>query len=151
MLNVTFYSKGKKTFGRKTTCQWAMIFCTEDDYENEDATNEILENSFDEGGGIYFEEVPVFESETLNLTNMSDVIFETIKNIVKVNNPEVVLISTMDFFKRAVHFSKKDEMDPQMVVTENRDMLYYSMIGEDKCALLVAWDSYEDYEKEAEN
>lgn len=74
-------------------------------------------------------------------------ILSAIREIIKENQPEVVLLSTTSLFMKAVHFSKKSEMDPKMTVTEDRTPVFYAMIGEDKCDLLIAWNKYEDEEE----
>ena len=135
MLELIFFSKSKRPDGTEKTDERASIFSTEKD-KKEDESDFIK-------GNIRFGEISVYEFDTLGKFHIPNEILETIENIVQNNKPEAILISDLYFFRRVVHYSTRDEMEPQMAIAKNREMLYYSMIGEGKCALLVTWDSLE--------
>ena len=144
MLDLAFYSRGKKPFGKEINYEWAKIFLDVDDYNDEfemgDSENEFTNND------LIIKETPVFQSDSL-YDDIPDKVYESIEIIVGEKSPEVILISTEEFFKNAVHFSMNTEMEPQMTISEKRDIVYYAMIGEEKSALLVAWNSFVEYEE----
>ena len=93
------------------------------------------------------ENTKVFKSYNLEPAWAKETLLSAIREIIKENQPEVILLSTTSLFMKAVHFSKKSEMDPKMTVTEDRTPVYYAMVGEDNCTLLIAWNKYEDEEE----
>ena len=144
MLDLNFYSRGTKPYGKKRTYEWATICSTEADYEEKE------ENDSNEFGLITdcIEGINVFKSHDIEQNWLNENLLKSIQKIIREmeNQPEVILISTINIFMKAVHFSESSEMDPKMMITEDRTPVYYAMIGEDKCSLLIAWDEY--YEDE---
>lgn len=139
MLDLEFFSRGAKPNGKDITFEWAKIFCTEAETIEDDESDENLFEKADYTiEGIKVFQNAYFDQNCLYAKNLLSVIRE----IIKENRPEAILISTINTFMKAVHFSEKSEMDPKMIITENRTMVYYAMIGEDKCAVLIAWDKY---------
>ena len=138
MLDLEFRSKsiGTNPNYKKITHEWAVITCTDDKNEN------VFEFA-----DYTIEGIKVFQNDCATKNEVEGNFLSAIRKIVKDNDPEAVLISTISVFMKMVHFSNKKEMNPKMIITEDRTIMYYAMIGEDKCALLIAWNKYED-EKE---
>ena len=138
MLNLNFFSRGTKPNSKWITYEWTTIYCTDADYE-EDGENE--NNEF-EGVDYKIAGIKVFKSYNIEEDYENKNLLKSIKEIVKENRPEAILLSTTSLFRKAMHFSESSEMEPKMTITEDRMPIFYAMVGKDNCALLIAWDKY---------
>lgn len=141
MLDLEFRSKsiGTNPNYKKITHEWAVITCTDDKNEN------VFEFA-----DYTIEGIKVFQNDCATKNEVEGNFLSAIRKIVKDNDPEAVLISTISVFMKVVHFSNKKEMNPKMTVTEDRTPVFYAMVGKDNCALLIAWDKYFGDEDEEE-
>ena len=144
MLSLEFFSKGTKPNGKKITYEWARIFGTDVDYENEE---ECARNEF-ESIDYSIEDINVFKNYDIEQDWAEENLLSIMREIVKDNHPEAILISTINLFRKAIFFSNSSEMEPKMIITEDRTIVYYAMVGEDKCVLLIAWDKYYEDEED---
>ena len=136
-MKVLFYSKTAK-LSLSPESQWVKVFLDEDD---EDAEFEMGYNSFQETN-LVCGRAPIFASdiyENVNAT-LESTILDEVEPLVQKYQSDVVLVCTVEFFKDALNATEQDEMEAQMLSTVERGLLYYAPIGEDKCALLVAYD-----------
>ena len=146
MLDLLLYAKGTKPSLDNKIYEGAKIFSTDSDYDNEDDAG--TENEFIRNNNITIDGIKVFindndsDEETLP-ENILSFKREIIK-IIKDDKPEVILLSKARLFKRVLHYSEDSEMKPKMTVTEDRTIIHYAMIGENNCAMLIAWDRLED-------
>jgi len=68
-----------------------------------------------------------------------------IVKIVEEHHPEVILVCNVGFFKKVVKQSKEDELtEVNVLISEDRGMMYYTKIGDGKCAMLIAYDDCND-------
>jgi len=57
------------------------------------------------------------------------------------HHPEVILVCNVEFFKKVVKQSKEDELtEVNVLISEDRGMMYYTKIGYGKFAMLIAYD-----------
>ncbi len=144
MLNLNFFSRGTKPNSKWITYEWATIYCTDADYDEDDEN----ENNEFEGVDYKIAGIKVFKSYNIEEDYEDKNLLKSIKEIIKENRPEAILLSTTSLFKKAMHFSESSEMEPKMTITEDRTLVFYAMVGKDNCALLIAWDKYLGDEEE---
>ena len=130
-MEVRFYSGSSKPFGKKVNENFAHIIYGD----------EVVE-VFDEFAltDMSIEGAPIFRGE---LKEDNHCLFEAgqeIARLVKETGCEVIILCDAEFFKELVKNSTKEELDAKMLTTSYRGMLYYAAVGEDKCALLIAYD-----------
>ena len=134
MLDLMFYSMGRKPKGKNIAKEWAEIYFQNYLVHNDNEKKIKFKNARDS-----IEDAEIFESSDIEQDFFEKLnVEESVEKIVKEKHPEVILISTLSEFMEVVRFSKNEEMIPEMIMTRDRTMLYYAMVGEGKCALLVA-------------
>ena len=68
-----------------------------------------------------------------------------IAKLTEEHHPKVILVSDVEFFKKVVKQSKEDELtEVNVLISEDRGMMYYTKIGDGKSAMLIAYDDCND-------
>ena len=153
MLDLTFYSKSKrsKLSNNSNECKrWAIICCTDSDYKRKYFSG--YQNRFSEIACATIPavsktptiKVPIFETEVdLNYEVNSRRMGE-LKELIRKNNSKALLLCNLDFFKRVIHYSTKEEFNFEIAVTANRNLIYFANIGEDRNTLLATFDIFHE-------
>lgn len=140
MLDLLFYAKGKKTSNEKIY-EWAKIFSKESDYEEEWNTktkNIFIKNDITIDGIKVFINKNDQESLLRNLLSLNQ---QEIIKIIKDKRPEAILVSKTWFLNSILQYSECSEMKPKVTLTKDgTTIIYYALIGEDKCAMFIALD-----------
>lgn len=145
-MNVCFYSRAKRPFGKGVEYNWAQIFFgyPDDDEEFEEGQYTFKQDGHE--GNEKVGDVPIFYNEYSEATGWKDKeALDKIEKLCKEKLCEVVLVCDYDFFRKVVKLSDRNEIEASLFVTENSHMLYYATIGDNKCALLVAYDKISEY------
>ena len=132
-MEVRFYSGSSKPFGKNVKVNFLHIAYTYGEHEVEGYEEFDLTDMSIEG-------TPIFRGE---LKEDNHCLFEAgqeIARLVKETGCEVIILCDVEFFKELVKNSSQEELDAKMITTSYRGMLYYAAVGEDKCALLIAYD-----------
>lgn len=139
-MNVEFYTKSFKPDGKDAIYKWVEIRGIYSDPEFQDKE---IENHFEfttlKAVGIS----PIFKKDDFGgrVTEQAS----EIAKLAEEQHPEVILVCDVGFFKKVVKQSEEDELNEvNVLISEDRGMMYYTKIGDDKCALLIAYDDCND-------
>lgn len=128
MMKVCFYSNARKPDGREIKTQWVRIVFDENE------TSDSVDGCFYEDKRLIYG-CKVFAEYGNMVDARCDI---EIAGLVEKYRPEVVLLASHDTYLEAVKNSEKEEMEPKLTVNDRRDMIHYSIVGSDGCALIVA-------------
>lgn len=143
-MKILFYQQQDSFVGGTVEKRWARIVLDQDNDEMNETCN--YEECTDLAGKPYkIMLIQVLEQEnsyssiiaTKNEIDARDAIEQVLKK--EKISPQVIFSMTFDDFVEIVKKTAIEEFEPKLIATEERNMLFYGMYGEDNSILMFSY------------
>lgn len=143
-MKIIFFEGRTKFIGGEVQERWARIILNDDyDWEfckmiDQDVFKAVRvpNNNY-----LKIKNIEVLEPDDTNILSAGDDAINTIEKVLQEEKVNPQVIFSMDFarFSSIVKETEHTEFEPKLIATEERNMLFYGMYGEDDSILMVSY------------
>ena len=147
-MKIIFFEGRTRFIGGEVEQKWARIILKDAPYcesckaidKDDFKAVRVLNNNY-----LKIKNIEVLEPDDTNIYSAGDDAINAIEEVLQEEKVNPQVIFSMDFarFSSIVKETEHTEFEPKLIATEERNMLFYGMYGEDDSILMVSY--FEQY------